>query len=160
MTGPMLPAKRDVFRALIQRGSVFVHVDPRKAGVYLPDRLRLQAQVVLQWGLDMPVPIPDMKADDDGISGTLSFKGVPFLCNIPWDAVFAVVGEDAKGMVWPEVMPAEIKTQVERENRKAASHVGQVAEVVRFDSSAPRKNSSARVSARPGADRSFLRVVK
>ena len=62
--------------------------------------LRLQAQVVLQVGLDMPVPIPDLRVDEEGVFGTLSFKGVPFTCFVPWGAVFALVGEDAKGMVW------------------------------------------------------------
>jgi stringent starvation protein B len=115
-----MPNKRDVARALILRGSVFVHLDPRKPGVVVPARLRSQPQVVLQIGLDMPVPIPDLKIEEQGVYGTLSFKGVPFTCSVPWDAVFALVGDDAKGMVWAQDMPTEIAQEVERENLNKA----------------------------------------
>ena len=118
---PPLPAKKDVARALLLRGSVFVHLDPRTAGVVVPARLRHQPQVVLQVGLDMPVPIPDLRVDDEGVFGTLSFKGQPFTCTVPWSAVFALVGDDAKGMVWPSEMPSEIAAEVERENKRKQS---------------------------------------
>ena len=65
VTPPLLPAKKDVARALLLRGSVFIHLDPRKASVLVPARLRLQPQVVLQVGLDMPVPIPDLRVYDE-----------------------------------------------------------------------------------------------
>jgi stringent starvation protein B len=115
-----LPDKKDVTRALLLRGNTFVHFDPRKDNIRIPIRLRLQAQVVIQIGLDMPVPIPDLRVDDEGIYGTLSFKGDPFTCFIPWSAIFAVVGEDARGMVWNAEMPSEIAAEVAREKDKAS----------------------------------------
>jgi stringent starvation protein B len=166
VTPPLLPAKKDVARALLLRGSVFIHLDPRKASVLVPARLRLQPQVVLQVGLDMPVPIPDLRVDDEGVYGTLSFKGVPFTCYVPWSAVFALVGEDAKGMVWPTEMPTEIAAEVERENKKRA--IG--AELVHLDAfrgvrNQERRNSQIipkRNSDRPASwgRPSYLRVVK
>lgn len=69
----------------------------------------------------MPVPIPDLRVDDEGVFGTLSFKGQPFTCSVPWNAVFALVGDDAKGMVWPSEMPSEIAAEVERENKRKQS---------------------------------------
>lgn len=130
MSATPLPAKKDVARALLLRGSVFIHLDPRRSGVLVPARLRSQAQVVLQVGLDMPVPIPDLRIDQEGVFGTLSFKGVPFACFVPWGAVFALVGEDAKGMVWHADMPLEIAAEVERESRRRA---GEAAELVELD---------------------------
>lgn len=114
----MQPSKLDVARALLLRGSMFIHLDPRKPGVLVPSRLRSQAQVVLQVGVDMPVPIPDLRVDAEGIFGTLSFRGIGFTCFVPWAAVFALVGEDAKGMVYGEDMPEEIAKQLEGEARK------------------------------------------
>ncbi len=177
---PPLPAKKDVARALLLRGSVFVHLDPRKAGVLVPTRLRLQAQVVLQVGLDMPVPIPDLRIDEEGVYGTLSFKGVPFTCFVPWGAVFALVGDDAKGMVWSTEMPTEIAAEVDREGRRrraiggnrddwaAGSGKGGQEAVVSLDefragrSARPSQIVPKRKSDRPPAwDRpSYLRVVK
>jgi stringent starvation protein B len=132
--------------------------------VLVPARLRHQAQVVLQVGLDMPVPIPDLRVDEEGIFGTLSFKGVPFSCFVPWGAVFALVGEDAKGMVWSREMPEEIASALVRESKR---ELGQHAELVSLDDYRRRdaKKSLAapkRKSDRPPAwDRpAYLRVVK
>ena len=113
-----MPPKKDVARALLLRGSVFVHLDPRITGMVVPQWLRNQPQLVLQIGLDMPIPIPDLRVDDDGVYGTLSFQRSPFTCKVPWTGIFALVGEDGRGMVWPEDLPAEIAAEVEREVAK------------------------------------------
>jgi hypothetical protein len=112
--GP-LPLKRDVAKMLLRKGSLFVHLDPRASDVFVPPWLRHQAQLVLQVGFDMPIPIPDLRVDDEGVFGTLSFSRNPFTCSVPWHAVFALVGDEGRGMVWPESMPPEIAAEVERE---------------------------------------------
>lgn len=113
-----LPDKRDVARALLLKGTVFVHLDPRSDDVRVPSWLKRQPQLVLQVGLDMPVPIPDLRVDDGGVFGTLSFNRTAFTCSVPWDAIFAVVGDDGRGMVWPGSMPQEIAAEVERESKR------------------------------------------
>ncbi len=102
------------------RGSVFVHLDPRLEGVKAPAWLSRQPQLVLQIGLDLPIPIPDLRIDEEGISATLSFSRTPYACVVPWDSVFALVGEDGRGMVWPEDLPVEIEREVERESGRRA----------------------------------------
>jgi hypothetical protein len=47
---------------------------------------------VLSYGLDMPVPIPDLEVTDSGISATLSFSREPFKTFVPWEAVLAARG--------------------------------------------------------------------
>jgi stringent starvation protein B len=113
-----LPEKRDVARALLLKGTVFVHLDPRSDEVRVPSWLKRQPQLVLQVGLDMPVPIPDLRVDDAGVFGTLSFNRTSFTCSVPWEAVFAVVGDDGRGMVWPGSMPQEIAAEIERESSR------------------------------------------
>ncbi len=112
---PRRASKRDVVGVLLTRGSVFVHLDPRVEGTQVPGHLAGQSQIVLQIGLDLPVPIVDLSVDGDGIRGTLSFQRSPFRCFVPWAAVFGVVAEDGEGTVWPEDLPAEIAAEVERE---------------------------------------------
>jgi len=107
------PPKKDVARALLLRGSVFVYLDPRADEVVVPPWLARQPQLVLQVGLDLPVPIPDLRVDDEGVYGTLSFNRAPFTCSVPWGAVFALVGDDGMGMVWREDLPEEIAAEVE-----------------------------------------------
>jgi hypothetical protein len=107
-----LPPKKDVALALLERSSVYVHLDPRPVAVVVPPWFKKQPQLVLQIGLNMPVPIPDLRLDDDGLSCTLSFNRSPFYCVVPWASVFAMVGDDGRGMVWPEDVPAELARQV------------------------------------------------
>ncbi len=112
------PEKKDVARALLLSGTVYVHLDPRIEGVAVPRQFRNDHQLVLQVGLDMPVPIPDLRVDDVGIRATLSFSRTPFACEVPWESVFALVGEDGKGHIWPESLPAEIRGEIAREARR------------------------------------------
>jgi stringent starvation protein B len=106
-----LPPKKDIAIALLKRSSVHVHLDPRVAHVVVPPWFKNQPQLVLQVGLNMPVPIPDLHLDKDGMSCTLSFNRSPFHCLVPWESVFAMVGEDGQGMVWPDDVPVEVSRQ-------------------------------------------------
>ena|SRR5688500_5320138 len=106
-----LPPKKDVALALLESSTVFVHLDPRADGVMVPPWFKKQPQLVLQIGLNMPVPIPDLSLDGDGVSCTLSFNRSPQFCNVPWKAIYALVGEDGRGMVWPDDVPPEVAAQ-------------------------------------------------
>jgi stringent starvation protein B len=111
MSSHPLPPKKEVALALLERCSdrgIFVHLDPRQPTVVVPPWYKKQPQLVLQIGLNMPVPIPDLRLDEEGLSCTLSFNRSPFFCSVPWASVFAMVGEDGRGMVWPDDVPAEV----------------------------------------------------
>lgn len=114
-----LPGKKDVALVLLEGPSLFIHLDPRKPGVSVPPWFKKQPQLVLQVGLNMAIPIPDLRVDDDGVSCTLSFNRSPFFCKMPWSAVFALVGEDGRAMVWPAEVPPEVAAQFERVVRPA-----------------------------------------
>ncbi len=109
----MLPPKKDVALALLERSQVFIHLDPRQKGVAVPAHFRKQAQLVLQIGFEMPIPIPDLEIDDAGIGCTLSFNRAPFHCSLPWGSIFALVGDDGRGMVWPDDVPPEVSSQAQ-----------------------------------------------
>ena len=166
-----LPPKKDVARGLLLRGSVFVHLDPRVEGTAVPKWLAVEPQLVLQIGLDLPIPIPDLRVDDAGIFGTLSFQRSPFPCTVPWEAVFALVGEDGRGVVWREALPEEIAAEVDREaGRKKPPELSLVpepeveAQLLSFDREvrperakpAPRKEPRSEPRRIPP----YLRVVK
>lgn len=124
MNSPRLPPKKDVAVALLEKSSVYVHLDPRHEGVRVPPWLKQRVPLVLQVGLNMAVAIPDLDVGDDAISCTLSFQRRPFFCFVPWAAVFALVGEDQRGMVWPDDVPPEVAAQAQKqqqvEKRRAA----------------------------------------
>jgi stringent starvation protein B len=108
-----LPPKKDVALALLESSTLFMHLDPRHDEVKVPPWFKRQPQLVLQVGLNMPVPIPDLNVDDDGVSCTLSFNRTPFFCYVPWTAIYALVGDDHRGMVWPDDVPPEVTAQVQ-----------------------------------------------
>jgi hypothetical protein len=115
-----LPPKKEVALQLLDGKSFFIHLDPRRPGVTVPAHLRNNAPLVLQVGRDMAVPIPDLVIGDAGISATLSFNHAPSPCTIPWSAVYALVGEDGKGVVWPDDVPPDVAASLAREHREDA----------------------------------------
>lgn len=106
------PPKRDVFMELVQSESLYLHVDARPLDVVVPLPFKLKPQLVLQVGLNMPVPIPDLQGDDWGVTATLSFSRQPFTCRLPWHAIYAMVSTDGRGMVWPNDVPDEVAAQM------------------------------------------------
>lgn len=108
----LLPPKKEVALALLERSNVDVYLDPRAKGVVVPPQFRKEPRLILKIGLNMPVPIPDLRLDDDSMSCTLSFNRSPFYCIVPWSSVFAMVGEDGRGMVWPDDVPQELAVKV------------------------------------------------
>ncbi len=124
MNTPRLPPKKDVAIALLEKSSVYVHLDPRHEGVRVPPWLKQRVPLVLQVGLNMAVRIPDLEVGDEALSCTLSFQRRPYFCFIPWSAVYAIVGEDQRGMVWPDDVPTEVAAQAQKqqqvEKRRAA----------------------------------------
>ncbi|MBI5513529.1 MAG: hypothetical protein HY909_07145 [Deltaproteobacteria bacterium] len=123
-------SKRELLHHLLELGSVFLHLDPRRAGVVVPSWLAVKPQLVLQLGLNFAIPIPDLEIDDEGVRCTLSFNRAPFHCVLPWDAVYALVAEDGQVSVWHEDLPLEL--------------VPQPALAVRRDQPAPRGGRSKR----------------
>ncbi|HVR18872.1 MAG TPA: ClpXP protease specificity-enhancing factor SspB [Polyangiaceae bacterium] len=131
-----LPKKKDVALALLEQASVFVHLDPRTDKVFVPPWLKRQPQLVLQVGLNMAIPIPDLEVDEAGLSCTLSFNRSPHHCQIPWNAVFALVGDNGRGMVWPDDVPPEVAAEAEKQ-AKAAQTKAKLAPVPAAAAEAP-----------------------
>ena len=89
---PAEPAKVDIALLWIASGLIRVHFDATRSDhVLVPEYLRHHEDLIFEFGLDMPRPIPDLKIDRDGISGTLSFPtGLVQWIIIHWEAVFAI----------------------------------------------------------------------
>ncbi|MGC4087563.1 MAG: ClpXP protease specificity-enhancing factor SspB [Polyangiaceae bacterium] len=118
---PGLPPKKDVANALLEQSTLFIHLDPRSEQVKVPLWFKKQPQLVLQVGHNMAVRIPDLDVGDEALSCTLSFNRSPHFCWIPWAAVFALVGENGRGMVWPDDVPKEVAAQAAQQQRKEAA---------------------------------------
>jgi hypothetical protein len=107
---PVTQSKKDVALALLEGGAdrlMLLGLDPRAVTVKVPSRFKDQPMLTLQVGRNMRT-VRDLRIDDDGISGTLSFDKRPFFCVLPWTAIFALGGEDVGPFVWGEDIPKDL----------------------------------------------------
>lgn len=102
------PSKRDAFIAFLREGWVSLHLDARRPGVSVPPSFSTEPHLVLQYGRNMPIPIPDLEVTDDGISATLSFARTPHRTHVPWSAVYVVACTDGRAILYFEDVPKEV----------------------------------------------------
>jgi stringent starvation protein B len=102
------PSKRDAFSSFLREGWVSLHLDARRAGVVVPPPFASEPHLVLQYGRNMPIPIPDLEVTDDGVSATLSFARSPQRTHVPWSAVYVVACTDGRGILYYEDVPQEV----------------------------------------------------
>jgi hypothetical protein len=105
--------------ALLERAEARVHLDARRDGVVLPERLLADGHVRLDYGYHFAPPIPDLMVDDDGIHATLSFNRLPFQTFVPWSAVYLIADFDGNGAVWQDDIPADLLDQSATEEAPA-----------------------------------------
>lgn len=80
--------KVDAVRGLLAEfDSILIYVLCTSPGVCLPDEVKAKGITVLEIGLNMPVPIPDLTISELGITCTLSFAREPRFVAVPWAAV-------------------------------------------------------------------------
>jgi hypothetical protein len=102
------PSKHEVFLALLREGWTSLHLDARRAGVIVPPHLRSEPHLVLQYGNDLPIPIPDLEIDEAGVRATLSFSKNLQRTVIPWSAVYVVTCVDGRGVLYHEDVPEDV----------------------------------------------------
>lgn len=122
----MEPSKSEIAINWIGHGLLRVHLDPRPREVIVPGFLRNAHSIMLEVGLDLPKPIPDLKVDQEAVSGTLSFgSGLHMLCVVPWSAVYALSSPALDlGRVWLSDAPPEVHRELQA--RKGARANAQV----------------------------------
>lgn len=104
--------KLDTFGHMLKTGNVVVVVlDSRRPDVELPAEHKSAPGLVLHYGLNMARPIPDLFADEEGISGTLSFNQCPVQTFVPWSAVYAMFIPDVAGAFWQDDCPPDVKVK-------------------------------------------------
>src|SRR3954453_10621244 len=102
------PSKHEVFLALMRESWTSLHLDARRPGVIVPAHLKSEPHLVLQYGHDLPIPIPDLEVDDYGVRATLSFSRAAHLTVIPWTAVYVVACDDGRGVLYSEDVPDDV----------------------------------------------------
>jgi hypothetical protein len=89
-----------------------VHLDARATGVCVPQAHGQNPAMALN--LSYRFQISDFRVDDEGVFASLSFDSVPFACDIPWKALYAMRSHvDDTMHVWAEDIPPEIMEQAQ-----------------------------------------------
>ena len=111
--------KERELRALLERGVVMVHLDPRIDGVVVPPQFSRES--ALRLNVAYAFNLPAFEITKEGVYAILSFNRQNFGCTIPWQAVYALTlpDESHEGMVWPDSMPLELKDDASRDQPSA-----------------------------------------
>jgi stringent starvation protein B len=102
------PSKREAFMAFLRDGWVSLHLDARRPGVIVPTMFAAEPHLVLQYGRNMPIPIPDLDVSESGVTATLSFSRTPHTTHVPWSAIYVVACTDGRGILYYEDVPQEV----------------------------------------------------
>jgi hypothetical protein len=120
MGSPDRPSKHEAFLALLREGWTSLHLDARRGGVVVPPHLKGEGHLVLQYGNDLPIRIPDLRVDEFGVSATLSFARSLHQTVVPWSAVYVVASEDGRGVLYHEDIPQDVSVIAARGETDAA----------------------------------------
>ena len=108
MSSSERPSKQQAFLALLREGWTSLHLDARRPGVVVPPQLHGEPHLVLQYGHDLPIPIPDLEVDEYGVRATLSFSRAAHRTVVPWSAVYVVACDDGRGVLYSEDVPPDV----------------------------------------------------
>jgi len=108
MSSSQRPSKQQAFLALLREGWTSLHLDARRPGVVVPAQLHGEPHLVLQYGHDLPIPIPDLEVDEYGVRATLSFSRAAHRTVVPWSAVYVVACDDGSGVLYAEDVPPDV----------------------------------------------------
>ncbi len=120
MSSSERPTKQQAFLALLREGWTSLHLDARRAGVVVPEALHGEPHLVLQYGHDLPIAIPDLEVDEYGVRATLSFSRAAHLTVVPWSAVYVVACDDGRGVLYSEDVPPDVTVIAARATSDAA----------------------------------------
>ena len=129
MSSSERPSKRQAFQTFLRDGWTSLHLDARRAGVIVPPNLRGEAHLVLQYGHDLPIAIPDLEIDDYGVKATLSFSRAGHLTVVPWSAVYVVVCTDGRFVLYAEDLPDDVTMIPSRREERVTEEVDIAARV-------------------------------
>lgn len=124
--------KRDVTDRFIRTGAVTrLYLDPRKPDVVVPAHLKQSEWLVLDIGLSLPRPIPNLYWAGDCVRGTVSFGGVAFDCWVPYSAVYGVRNQATGELVtWVSGATAQARADASHATERLPQKDKQGAKVV------------------------------
>jgi hypothetical protein len=90
---------------LLEKNTVYLYIDTTHKDVFVPAWLLNDYCLILE----IEKNTQDLTVDNLGITGYLSFSGVSFDCDIPWEAIY-IISDTSRKLIksWEADMPSEI----------------------------------------------------
>jgi stringent starvation protein B len=99
--------KRQIVEEMLATGDTMLCVDTRHPEARVPDHHQGKEDLRLVLNLNFRHPIA---VKPDGIEAELLFQGVPFLCWIPYESLWAVYDpQSGEGYLWPGQTPIRLR---------------------------------------------------
>lgn len=93
----------------LQKGKVLVHLDPRNPDVDVPDNLR--EQPVLALNFSHQFPFANIEIGPVFLSASLSFGGERYHCKVPYSSIFCLTQTTSRKQHWfADSLPNELQT--------------------------------------------------
>lgn len=115
--------KQEALAEALDHGVVMIHLDATRPDVQVPaahkaeDHLRLN----LSWGFK-----EHLKLSEAGVEARLSFNGRPFLCEVPWDAIWMITS-GKEGRVFQKSTPPGVIARFVATQKAAAAEAAEKA---------------------------------
>ncbi len=91
----------------LEQGLTMIHLDARRPGVLVPEKLKHEPHLLLN--LSYRFEPPDLAIGEWGIRCTLTFDGKRFTIAVPWSALYAISSQHSKEFwMYPDDMPREL----------------------------------------------------
>ncbi len=97
--------KREKMATFLDEGMVLLQLDSRLEEVEVPDYLRGDPKLRLNISGRFGLPL---ELDDWGVRATLTFRGTPYDCSIPWHAIYIIISHTSgEPQLFPDDIPEE-----------------------------------------------------
>ena len=98
-----------------------ITLDARHEEASLPDYLTTEPQLVLNISTRFNLPLD---VTDWGVHATLTFRGSPFNCEIPWSAIYIMVSHETREpFLFPDDIPVEVVAETIRREREEEEQI-------------------------------------
>lgn len=113
--------KKETIENLLEKGMVMITLDARHEEASLPDYLTSEPQLVLNISTRFNLPLD---VTDWGVHATLTFRGSPFNCEIPWSAIYIMVSHETREpFLFPDDIPVEVVAETIRREREEEEQI-------------------------------------
>lgn len=103
--------KRTRIEDELKKGKLLVHLDPRDATVDVPQHLKEQPALGLNFSHQFP--FANTTVGPLSISANLSFSGERYLCVVPFNSIFCITQTSTRHQEWfAESLPQELHSWI------------------------------------------------